>query len=221
MVCPANPRQLRELGRRNPAPLADFMELRPRLHQRSLSCGSTEFAFARRQEQIRFQPMLPRVQIPVPAAQRVQLLVRPALHDAARLPPPESDPPAEWSTAGARSRTSSAPASSTSAPPESSPPIPNPGSTSPRPESKFADPPESPAQSKPAAAGRPKASRRARRRSCRTSSRSSPRTHPRAQSGTPPESRSSVASGRENAMFSRIVPSNRNVSCSTTPSCVR
>ena len=32
---------------------------------------------------------------------------------------------------------------------------------------------------------------------------------------------SSVASGRANATFSRIVPSNRNVSCSTTPSCVR
>ena len=32
---------------------------------------------------------------------------------------------------------------------------------------------------------------------------------------------SSLASGRENATFSRIVPSNRNDSCSTTPSRVR
>ena len=32
---------------------------------------------------------------------------------------------------------------------------------------------------------------------------------------------SSVASGRENITFSRIVPSNRNVSCNTTPSCCR
>ena len=32
---------------------------------------------------------------------------------------------------------------------------------------------------------------------------------------------SSLASGREKATLSRMVPSKRNVSCSTTPSCVR
>ncbi len=83
------------------------------------------------------------------------------------------------------------------------------------------DSPGSRGRSRRAGAGRRRASRRARRRWCRTSVRTSRQTRRRARCGRRAGSPPRVASGLEKATFSRIVPSNRNESCSTTPSCVR
>ena len=41
--------------------------------------------FARRQKQVLFQAMLPRIQIEVPSALRIQLRMRPALHNLPRF----------------------------------------------------------------------------------------------------------------------------------------
>ena len=178
-------------------------------------------AFAWRQEQVRLQAVLLGVQDRNTGRAPRTAIGACRARQCGPPRPPESGRRGEWSRAGARSRTWCALASDTRGLPGSALRIPNPGWTWLRPESGCAGsarmarametrcrcPPESltprsPTMvsycfSKPAA----NSSTRAMRQACMICS--------------------SVASGREKATFSRIVPSNRNVSCSTTPSRVR
>ena len=178
-------------------------------------------AFAGSEEEVRFEAVLARVEVVVAAAEREELRVVAALDNAALLRRRGSGRRGEWWKAGGRSRMLSGPASAGSRPlwiiasdSESSELVASSrirmrGSAS------------SARQSTAAGAARRRASRRARPRSCRSfsgnrSANSSTRAVRQAKRNC-----SSVASGRENMMFSRMVPSKRNESCSTTPSCER